>query len=89
MPSETDLDVSTCAVCGHGATLHSNEACEAIRCECHLTRKMLVREAKKPPAEPVHAPAPAVVPEDTVRTRSRRRRRRRAVQSDQDVAVVA
>jgi hypothetical protein len=50
---------------------------------------MLVRAAKEPPLEAVAVPvAHTVTAEALVRTRPRRRRRR-AVQSVQDVAVVA
>jgi hypothetical protein len=31
----------SCAACGHTPNLHSNEACEAIRCDCRVTRKQL------------------------------------------------
>jgi hypothetical protein len=88
MPAEIDSAVRPCAACGHAATLHSNEACEAIRCNCHLTRKMLVRATKQRSAEPVPTAQP-VAAEPLERTRPRHRRRRRAAQSVQDVAVVA
>jgi hypothetical protein len=51
-------DRLACDGCGHAAALHSNEACEAIRCSCRVTRKAL---AKRPvvarPPEPVSEPA--------------------------------
>jgi hypothetical protein len=51
-------DRLACDGCGHSAALHSNEACEAIRCSCRVTRKAL---AKRPAVgrspEPVSEPA--------------------------------
>jgi hypothetical protein len=42
-----------CDACGHAGQLHSNEACEAIRCTCRVTQKMLA-------AALVREPLPAV-----------------------------
>ncbi len=50
-------DRLACDGCGHSAALHSNEACEAIRCACRITRKAL---AKRPVA--AHVPEPATEP---------------------------
>jgi hypothetical protein len=50
-------DRLACDGCGHSAALHSNEACEAIRCACRVTRKALAtRPAAAHAAEPVFEP---------------------------------
>jgi hypothetical protein len=56
MPAIFSEPGTSCGGCGHAAGLHSNEACEAIRCACRLTRKMLaqaVLAAVAPSAPPI------------------------------------
>jgi hypothetical protein len=58
-------DRLACDGCGHSAALHSNEACEAIRCSCRITRKVLAKR-------PVAARAPEPVAEPAVKRKRKR-----------------
>jgi hypothetical protein len=77
MPAEIDSAVRPCAACGHAATLHSNEACEAIRCVCRVTQKMLAAAIPR-------APVPAAV---AVRRPAKSKKKRRTLARDETQAA--
>jgi hypothetical protein len=74
-----------CDACGHAAGLHSNEAFEAIRCRCRVTRKMLASTSSQRPApKRVAAVQPVTVTAEPAKRKRKRSRRRTAAAASGD-----